>query len=261
MNRHLGSTAVLAAMFLTPPPAAAGEPFSHQDWTAVLEQFVDDRGLVDYDGLAADRASLDRYVQALESVSPTSHPERFPTREDRLAYYLNAYNARVFHGVLARGPEKVSVWSGLISGLSFFVRMKIILGGESMSLKHLEDDLIREPFQDPRVHAALNCASISCPPLPRRAFDPQQLDAQLDAAMRGFVADPRNCSIDADRRTVHLSKIFDWFAGDFLGYERARGNARPTIIDYVNRYREPDAQIPAGVKVKYFDYDKGINRQ
>jgi hypothetical protein len=254
-------TAGLIVLLLASSPAVAEEGFSHDDWTAVLQRFVDDRGLVDYRGLAADRSVFDRYLQAIESCSPSSHPQRFPTREDRLAYYLNAYNAQVFNGVLARGPEEVSVWSGLISGLSFFVRMKIELGGESMSLKYLEDELIRDQFRDPRVHAALNCASISCPRLPRRAFDPRRLDAELDAAMREFVEARRNCAVDDRTRTVRLSKIFDWFASDFLGYERSEGNARPRILDYVNRYRDPDAQVPTDYKVEYLAYDKGINKQ
>jgi Protein of unknown function, DUF547 len=254
-------TAGLTVTLLALSPAAAEEAFSHEDWTAVLQHFVDDLGRVDYDGLAADRAVFDRYLEAIRSQGPNSRPERFPTREDRLAYYLNAYNALVFDGVLARGPEKVSVWSGTISGLAFFVRMKVRLDGEEMSLKHLEDDLIREQFRDPRVHAALNCASISCPRLPRRAFDPERLDSELDAAMREFVAAPSNCRVDDGDKIVRLSKIFDWFSADFVDYERSQGVARPRVTDYVNRYREADAQIPAGYKIKYFDYDKAVNRQ
>jgi hypothetical protein len=241
--------------------AGAEEPFSHDDWTAVLEKFVDDRGLVDYESLAGDRAVFDRYIAAIEHSGPESHPQRFPSREDRLAYYLNAYNAQVFKGVLARGPEPTSVWRGLVSGLNFFVRMKIKIGGETMSLKRLEDKLIREQFEDPRVHAALNCASISCPRLPRKAFDPRQLDEELEAAIREFVADPRHCSVDPSRKMVQLSKIFDFFPSDFLDYEKSHGNTKPNMIDYVNRYRASDMQVPRSYKVKYLRYDKGINKQ
>lgn len=242
-------------------PAAAAEPFRHDDWTAVLERFVDGRGLVDYQGLARDRAVFDRYLEAVERFSPRATPERFPTRDHALAYYLNAYNALVFQGVLARGPETESVWRGLVSGLAFFVRMKVTVGGERMSLKHLEDELIRKGFQDPRIHAALNCASISCPPLPRQAFAAATLDTQLDAAMRAFVADPRNCQVDHRAERVRLSGIFDFFPADFLAYERAEGNPDPNLIDYVNRYRAADAQLPRGYRVAFFEYDKGINAQ
>lgn len=133
-------------------------------------------------------AGLDSWLARLARQGPKSEPSLFPERNDRLAYYVNAYNALVFQGVLSRGPEKESVWKGgLFSGYSFFVSMKVRLDGETWSLKALEDDLIRKGFADPRIHAALNCASIGCPRLPREAFVPEKLEAQLDAAMREFV--------------------------------------------------------------------------
>lgn len=260
--RSTPATLCLSATFFAFSSAAvAEEPFSHDDWTAVLEKFVDDRGLVDYEGLAADRAVFDRYIAAVESRSPASHPQLFPSPPHQLAYYINAYNALVFQGVLARGPEPKSVWRGVVSGLNFFVRMKVRVGGETMSLKHLEDDVIRAQFQDPRVHAALNCASISCPRLRREAYRGEDLEEQLDSAMREFVADPRNCSLDRSQEIIHLSKIFDWFSSDFLDYERKMGNEDPRIVDYLNRYLDPGVRLPREYKVTYLDYDKGINKR
>lgn len=227
----------------------------------MLERFVDDNGLVDYHGLAAQREVFDRYIDAIESTSPTNRPELFPTPEHSLAYYLNAYNAHVFDGVLARGPEEVSVWRGAVSGLKFFVRRKVVIGGEKMSLKRLEDELIREKFQDPRIHAALNCASISCPRLRRKAFQADSLQADLDEAMGEFVADPRNCRVSAGEQKVYLSGIFDFFPKDFLHYEASQGNLEPRLTDYINRFREEDQQIPRDYKIEYLEYDKGINQQ
>ena len=238
----------------------ARERFSHVEWTAVLERFVDDTGRVDYDALARDRGGLDAWLARLSRQGPKSTPSLFPTRDERLAYYVDAYNALVFQGVLSRGPEKESVWKGgLVSGYSFFVSMKVRLDGESWSLKALEDDLIRKDFADPRIHAALNCASVGCPRLPREAFVPEKLDAQLDAAMREFVEDERNVAADPARRTVTLSKIFDWFEKDFLSFERASGNPDPKIVDYVNRYRASKPKLDRSFQVRYFDYDKRIN--
>ena len=242
--------------------AASADTFSHHDWTAVLSRFVDARGQVDYEGLAQDRAALDRYLAAIEAVSPKSNPEQFPDRDHELAYYINAYNAQVFKGVLDRGPEEESVWKGgLISGYRFFKKMKITIGGERTNLKELEDETIREVYRDPRVHAALNCASVGCPRLPREAFDPQRLDEQLDAAMREFASDGRHVRIDPAERRVWLSKIFDWFEKDFIDYERREGNRDAGLIDYVNRYRAEAALLPGGYKVKFLKYDKSINKQ
>lgn len=239
----------------------AAERFSHADWTAVLERFVDDKGLVDYGSLADDRTVFDRYLTSIEQVSPKSHPNLFPTDHEALAYYINAYNAQVFNGVLDRGPEQKSVWRGLISGLNFFVRMPIVVGGEKTNLKQLEDNVIRKDFKDPRIHAALNCASLGCARLPRKAFEAERLDEELDAAMEEFVADPRNVQIDDGRGVVSLSKVFRWFKSDFLDDERRRGNPDGSLIDYVNRYRASAEQIPSTYKVRFLDYDKRINKQ
>jgi hypothetical protein len=239
---------------------SSSSSFSYSGWNAVLSKVVDDRGTVDYGALAKDRAALDRFLTAVERTSPDSNPALFPARADQLAYYLNAYNAWVFRGVLARGPERESVWrGGLVSGYSFFVGMDVVLGGVKTNLKKLEDKTVRAQFADPRVHAALNCASLGCPRLPRKAFEPPTLDAELDAAMREFVSEERNVAVDAAARTVTLSKIFDWFAGDFLAFEKKQGNADPNLIDYVNRYRPAGARVPRDLKVRFAAYDKRLN--
>jgi hypothetical protein len=243
------------------PVSISAEPFSHEEWTAVLGKFVDDEGLVNYVGLSGNSDGFSRYVQAVGKISPAVAPELFPTEEERLAYYLNAYNALVFEGVLRRGPEEESVWSGLVSGLKFFGMMKVKVGGEKMSLKTLEDQYIREQFQDPRIHAALNCASIGCPRLRRTAFESGTLHEDLDSAMQEFVSAELHVEIDRDRKTVLLSKIFDWFEDDFLDDEKRRGISDPNILDAINRYRSVDEQIPRGYKVDFRPYDKRINKQ
>ena len=255
---------VLGVLLLMRPGAAAAsvETFSHEDWTAVLSRFVDERGLVDYAGLARDRGVFDHYIAAVETVSPMTDPEQFPDRNHELAYYINAYNTLVFKGVLERSPEDDSVWKGsLVSGYGFFVGMKVTVGGDTTNLRKLENKVIREQYQDPRIHAALNCASMSCPRLPQQAFTAERLDEQLDAAIKEFVSDERHVRVDEAERTVYLSKIFDWFESDFIGYEKRQGNLRGTVIDYINRYRGEDRQVPRDFKTKILDYDKRINKQ
>jgi hypothetical protein len=240
--------------------ARAEGTFSYAEWTAVLAAHVDERGAVDYAALARAPQALDRFLSAVERTSPDTEPALFPARNDQLAYYLNAYNAWVFRGVLARGPETVSVWKGgLVSGYSFFVGMDIVLGGVKTNLKKLEDKTVRARFADPRIHAALNCASRGCPRLPRKAFEPATLDSELDAAMREFVSETRHVAADTAARTVTISKIFDWFEGDFLAFEKKQGNADPNLVDYVNRYRAADAQVPRGLRIRFAEYDKSLN--
>ena len=234
---------------------------SHDDWQAVLTEFVNDEGFVDYQGLVENRSRLDRYLKMIHTYSPESHPNLFPTSDQALAYYLNAYNALVFEGVLARGPETDSVWSGLISGYNFFGKMKVKVGGETTNLKKLEEKKILAVFPEARVHAALNCASVGCPPLGRDAYLAETLDAQLQAATERWVNDPYHCEVDDDARTVTLNKIFDWFRSDFIQHEKRLGNPEPSLISFVNRFRPEDQQIPAHYTVRFAPYDKKINDQ
>ncbi|MEM6455386.1 MAG: DUF547 domain-containing protein [Acidobacteriota bacterium] len=261
----------------TPAPSAADRAdaatsFSHATWTAVLQRHVDRDGWVDYVGLARDRADLDRYLASLRAVGPTATPDRFPTHDDALAYYINAYNALVFEGVLARKPATLkSVWGTFGIGYGFFVGMKVELDGLTTNLKKLEDVQIREGFGDPRIHAALNCASIGCPRLPQMAFEPATLDAQLDAAMREFARGAAHVQHTPGSREVGLSKIFSWFQSDFVDWERAQADSAVdasasddrALVAYVNRFRDADAQLPTGadLRVTFLPYDKGLNRQ
>ena len=174
----------MTLMFVPAIASAASASFSHDEWTAVLERFVDRRGLVDYAALARDRSALDRYLARLGQASPDSAPARFPDRDDPLAYWINAYNAIVLAGVLDRGVDTPSVWGDGFFGIGFFTVERARLGGARTSLKTLEDDIVRRRFRDPRVHAALNCASLGCPRLPQRAFEGATLQTDLYAAMR-----------------------------------------------------------------------------
>lgn len=249
-------TLLLATSFA---PARAAEPFSHDAWGHVLAAVVDEQGMVDYEALRANRADLDAYLAQVRNHGPESTPATFPQRADALAYYLNAYNALVFDEVLALGPDATTVWGITGSGYGFFVRTKVELDGRSISLKALEDDLVRAQYEDPRIHAALNCASIGCPRLPREPFLPATLDHQLDAAMREFVASDRGVRLDPATKTIELSKIFEWFAEDFLSAERRAGNPKPTSLDAIDRWRvEP---LPRDWQVRYGEYDKRLNRR
>ncbi len=219
----------------------------HADLHDVLQRFVDDRGLVDYPALAADRATLDRYYALLADVSPDSHSERFPTEHDRLAYWLNAYNAAVLVAVLRHYPitsvrdVRPPVALFFLPRLSgFFVFQRITLGGRTMSLLHLENDIVRARFDEPRIHFALNCASASCPRLPRTAFSAASLQAELDRETRAFMADERNVRVDLAARRIELSSIFEWYEKDYLAWLAIHAPDEPPALSaYVARYLSP----------------------
>jgi hypothetical protein len=116
------------------------------------------------------------------------------------------------------------------------------IGGEDISFKSLEDDIIRAEFNDPRIHFAINCASISCPPLKDRAYLPDILDNQLDESSKLFINDKNNFRINDEEGAVYLSSIFDWYEDDFIGWLHEKKKIeKPHLLDYIKLFY--DGQI------------------
>ncbi len=245
-------------------PSTARTSFDHSDFERLLQQYVDDEGWVDYAGLKRDRAALDAYLARLATAQPDSL-----ARGDRLALYINAYNAFTLADVLdtvygkAAGVKEVS---------GFFDRKRHPIGGEELTLDEIESQ--GRNLGDPRIHFAVVCASTSCPKLQRFAYTGAQLDQQLDRATREFLADPnRGLRVDAKKGSLYLSSIFKWYAGDFTGAQSgvsrllARTKAVVSgseITGYVRAYAPPEAQrfLDAGSpSVHYLDYDWSLNSQ
>ncbi len=141
-------------------------------------------------------------------------------------------------------------------GTGFFVLQRITLGGHRTSLYFLENQVIRKRFADPRVHFALNCASLGCPRLPAVAFSGEALEAELEAESRRFMAEARNLQIDLEERVVHLSSIFKWYEEDF-------SSRRGGLLDYVARYSSPEqsARLQAcrSCEIAWIPYDWTLN--
>ncbi len=223
------------------PAGAAPEAgaFPHAILDAVQQAIVTPEGRVDYKGLQTDRDQLDAYVGFLAITSPERDPEAFPTSDDALAYYINAYNALAMMGVIDR-PGLASVVDEKVDYF-YFTRYK--LGKKNVSLYTLENGIVRPTFDDPRVHFALNCQSVGCPRLPQEAFFPDRLEEQLDALTVEFVTDPTKVTVEDG--TVRISQIFEWYAQDF----EAAGGA----VAYINQYRDDD--LPTDAPLEYIPYD------
>ena len=153
-------------LFVSITPAWAQPPDPDEHWARTLAKFVNERGEVDFHALARDRTDLEAFLDYVARVSPRSTPESFPSRESKLAYYINAYNALAMFNVIGMNfPRSLS---GLVK-VKFFGFRRFTVGGERMTLYALENDIIR-PLGDERVHFALNCMAVSCPRLPRTPF-------------------------------------------------------------------------------------------
>jgi hypothetical protein len=240
-----------------PPQRLSRFPYALLD--EVLRQYVNERGLVNYTALAQDRGVLDRYVAYLDLYSPENTPAMFPSRPEQLAYYLNAYNALVLYNVLEH-PLLTDISE---QKFDFFYRTTFMIGDEIYNLYELENHLIRPRYQDPRVHFALNCASIGCPKLPQEAFVPERLEEQLDRETKEFLSEARNIKLQDE--TLLLSQIFEFYTEDFTSFERAQGasgTAHELLLSYVNRYLSANQRLsPPHVTVEFFPYDWTLNKQ
>jgi hypothetical protein len=211
---------------------------NHHTWDQVLKKMVTEKGEVDYQGIMNDRKELDQYLTEL-----AAHPvEDTWSRSQKLAYWINAYNA--FTVVLIVNNYPVNSIRDIDRP---WEKKFISLGGESYSLNQIEHDIIRPKFKEPRIHFAVVCAAVSCPKLLNKAYLPETLDQQLDDQTRYFINQSGKNLISKDR--VELSQLFKWYGKDF----RQTGS----IIEYLNQYSE--VQIDARAKMSFAKYDWSLN--
>lgn len=254
---NLFNVKTFALCLLLWTPLLTAEPFDHAVWDTVLQARVNELGEVDYKALQASPQELNRYLELLAASSPDSAPDRFPGRDHEVAYWINAYNAFTIQGALDHYPlesiRKVN---------KFFNKRVYVAGRTEVSLDDIEHEILRGKYKEPRIHFAIVCASVSCPALWNRAVTGENLDKQLDALARTFVNQRRNLDVDVDRNEATLSKIFDWFQGDF---ELATGVKGPAaVLSFVRPYADSGlakslAELKSP-KVRYFPYDWSLNR-
>ncbi len=220
----------------------------HGQWSDLLQKHVSDDGKVDYQGFIKDSILLNNYLRLLSNHPPDRNAW---SKEQQLAYWINAYNAFTVKLIVDHYPlESIrdlhprpyiptvrTVWHW-----KFFE-----IGGSPASLDQIEHEILREEFEEPRIHFAINCASISCPPLRNEAYMPEKLEKQLDDQAVTFLNHPKWNKTTA--RPVELSRIFKWFQGDFT---RQGG-----LIHFINPYLS--TKIPETGKITYMEYNWGLN--
>lgn len=235
-------------------PVTTPATFDHSAFSALLAEVVDERGFVDYGVLAADPAPLDRYLGRLAATDPSALSDA-----DRLAFWLNVYNAYTLKLIVDNYP--IDSIHDVVSGAFIplvntpFKVEFVTVGGETMTLDGVEHGTIREEFDEPRIHFALVCAARSCPPLRAEAYVGDRLDAQLDDQARRFLTNPAKNRIPADDETIRLSKIFDWFGGDFGDDDAARQAFLAPYFDGDVR----DRLARGAFDVEFLSYDWSLN--
>jgi hypothetical protein len=218
----------------------------HADFSRLLEKYVQDH-LIKYSAWVAnaqDIAALGQYVDQMAGLDPAEWQDA-----DALTYWINLYNAVTLRLVLDHYPLKSIKDLGGFMKSSPWKRELVTVGGRALALNDIENDIIRPRFGDPRIHFALNCASVGCPPLGKEAYFPGRLSEQLDAACGWAMNHDQWVCLDGDK--LLLTKIFDWYGEDFA----ADGGS---VLAFIKRYRtEP---LPEGdPKIDFMSYDWSLN--
>jgi len=234
-----------AMLFLFVWPIVISAQVNHALLTQVLSEHVS-RGAVDYPAIKADQ----RFAQYLAMLQK-SDPSTIKEKHDRLAFWINVYNA--FTIKLVNDHYPVKTIRDITRGDTgpWDIRW-IEIGGALYSLNHVEHEIIRKEFDEPRIHFALVCAAVSCPPLRTEAYIGDRLDAQLEDNARMFLDDATKNRYDQDSQTLFLSELFSWYGDDFV---KKHGSA----VTYALRVLGLDGATPKAIK--YLPYDWSLNRQ
>ncbi|WP_070988124.1 DUF547 domain-containing protein [Halofilum ochraceum] len=232
------------------------ETIDHSAWTGFLGEYLqedaEDVTRLDYGGVdQADQQRLDRYIERLAGVPISDY-----SRSEQFAYWVNLYNAVTVDVVLEHYPVEsirdIDISPGWFSSGPWGAKL-VTVEGEELSLDDIEHRILRPIWSDPRIHYAVNCASVGCPDLQPQAFTPENMEKQLDRAARGYVNDSRGFTIDQNDDLI-VSSIYEWFQEDFGGSELG-------VIKHLQKYADESgaAMIERRTEYDSHRYDWSLN--
>lgn len=223
-------------------------PPSHLPWDQLLKSHVGTDGKVNYKGFIKDKAKLEAYLKTLSENAPDRSKW---SKKEQLAYWINAYNAFTVKLIVDNYPTESIRDLGpklkipMVSDVWHYKFFKI--GGKESSLDEIEHSILRKEFEEPRIHFAINCASVSCPPLLNEAFVSEKLESQLQKVAVNFINDPKRNKITPE--SAQVSSIFSWFKGDFT--------KKGSLNDFLNQYSK--VKLKPNAKISFLDYDWNLN--
>lgn len=216
---------------------------NHSAWNELLVKYVSNDGKVDYLTFKNESAKLDKYLALLQNNAPESNW----SKEEKIAYWVNAYNAFTIKLILKNYPLK-SITEIKINNQNAWDYKWIKIGKETMSLNDIEHSKLRGQFNDARIHFVLNCASYSCPILLNEALTSKDLEVQLENQTIKFINDPLRNSISS--ANVQVSQLFNWYKSDFTENGKS-------LIDFINQYSK--VKISNTAKISYLEYNWKLN--
>lgn len=213
-----------------------------ETYNDLLQKHVDNKGNVDYKSFKSDASKLATYITYLEKTTPNKDWSANKTK----AFWINAYNAYTLKLILENYPLK-SILKIKKKGKDAWNIPFAVVGGKKYTLNTIEHEILRKDFNDPRIHVGVNCASGSCPQLGNFAFTEANIENELERLMKLFINDSTRNKIT--QKKIQISKIFDWFRGDFT--------KEGSLIDYLNRYST--TKINKKAKIRHLEYDWSLN--
>ena len=218
------------------PKVATAQPVNHNDWEVLLKKYVTN-GNVAYRNFKNDKVKLEFYLEYLAQNSPSSSW----SKNEKLAYYINLYNAATVKLILDNYPIKSikdinDPWG----------KKWVKVGNQLLSLSGIENDILRK-MNESRIHFAIVCASYSCPKLENFAFTAARMESQLQQVTKGFINDTKRNQFTSE--TAKISEIFNWYKVDFI--------ANGTVLDYISKYA--DQTINTNAEINYLNYDWSLN--
>jgi len=279
MQPRSGLVALVAFFFAVPGQRTfatnQSADFSYADYATVLSRFIDAAGMVDYKKLKAAPDKLNAFVDVMDGLDPNSFGSW--SENDKLAFWLNAYNGLTLKAIIGNYPIDPSGFKSFyypsnsirqIPGV--WDKLKFNIMGADYTLEHIEHQILRVEFDEPRIHMAMVCAAMGCPQLRNEPYLAEKLSEQLDDQTRRFLADPTKFSIDRDAHVVHLSSIFKWFGDDFVGKYGPQknigrhNNKTSAVLNFIAGYleqAETEYILKGNFKVYYLKYDWSLNEQ
>ncbi|MHC4185658.1 MAG: DUF547 domain-containing protein [Planctomycetota bacterium] len=271
--------ALLAILTILPPYASAVDTndtgFRYDDYAAALKRHVDKTGMVNYRQLKAEPQQLQSFVAVLAALDANTY-EKW-SKKEQIAFWLNVYNGLTLKVIIDNYPIKSSFFrsrvypknsirqiAGVWDKITFDVMSR------KLTLGQIEHEILRKKFDEPRIHVAMVCAAMSCPPLRNEPYIGQKLDGQLADQSKKFLANPRSFRADHEKTLLYLSPILKWFAEDFVNKHAPEKNIgrhkRKTsaVLNFIAAYlpeSEANFVLKGNYKIKYLKYDWSLNEQ
>lgn len=256
-----------------PAPVQQAGDFSYDGYAEMLLSFVDGDGMVDYKGLKAKSNDLDAFLSAMNSLGEAEFAKWDEKR--KIAFWLNAYNAFTLKAIVDHYPIKSSLARSIlypknsirqISGV--WKKLEWSVHGRKLTLETIEHEILRKDFNEPRIHVALVCAAMGCPPLRNEPFTGKRLNEQLDDQAKRFLSNEDKFRIDRDRNELHLSSVLKWFAEDFTkGYSSTDRFGRYDkevrgVLEFVAGHisaQDLEYMMANKLSIEYVKYDWTLN--